>query len=444
MPPSIDDCLAAYNVDQVKSSSELRRDLDAWVLAGGYASPNASATSPASVDDKMSTAEGIVYCLDETSLPPPPPDTQPMDPTVLAASAAFGWGRTSLGGVILNTTRLRAAIDDCRVYKDAFEVSLLRNALAVTRSAHIAVQTLLRRTQGLLPEVALENLTEADLEGVFRGTCVALHAKHQAYDPIVCSGRACATLHYTANSAPLGPRKQLLLIDAGAEWDCYAADITRTYPLSGVWTTEAKSVYAIVDRMQRECIARTVAGVPWRETHFLAARIATEGLLNLGVFTGGNTPSRVDEIFRAGTWRAFYPHGLGHMIGLECHDVEGTPDDNSGYDPHLSSTCPLLPQNQPRHSHLPPPPGAQGKDRAGVLVNRIIKPGMVLTVEPGIYFCDWIIKPYILEPKHKDFIDPKVLDMYWDVGGVRVEDMVLVLGEGDGNEVLSKNIPRVW
>lgn len=440
MPPSIDDCLATYNVDEVKSSSELREDLDAWVLAGRHA-------SPASADTSMPTAmavEGVIYCLDETSLPPPSPDKQQMDPTALAASAAVGWEWASLSGIILNTMRLRPAIDDCRAYKDAFEISLLRNAIAVTRSAHIAVQTLLRRTQGLMPELALENLTEADLEGVFRGTCVALHAKYQAYDPIVCTGRACSTLHYTRNSAPLGPSKQLLLIDAGAEWDCYAADITRTYPLNGVWTTEAKAVYAIVDRMQREGISRTVAGTPWRESHYLAARVATEGLLNLGVFTGGNTSSRVDEIYHAGTWRAFFPHGLGHMIGLECHDVEGTPDDKSGYDPHLSSTCTLPPQHRPRQGHLPLPPVAHGENEVGVLVNRIIKPGMVLTVEPGIYFCEWIIKPYLSDPKHKDFIDSEVLDRYWDVGGVRIEDMVLVLGEGEGNEVLSKHIPKGW
>jgi len=130
------------------------------------------------------------------------------------------------------------------------------------------------------------------------------------------------------------------------------------------------------------------------------------------------------------------------MLGLECHDVEGTPDDKSGYDPHFSNIGTHA-WGRPRRAHLPLPVG-DVRTEAGILVNRVIRPGMVVTVEPGIYFCEWIIKPYLSDFKHKDFIDKDVLDKYWDVGGVRIEDVVLVLDEGKGNEVLSEDIPRGW
>lgn len=414
LPPSREECKALYAVDDVKFSDALRGDLEAWVAG----------TPPGG-------GGGVVYCLDKASLPPPPEGVLGLGLDE-EMGAEGGWGWRSMRGVVLDVEKLRLAVDTCRVYKDAYEVGLLRKAIDVTRMGHLAVMELLRKERG----GGISALTEADLEAVYRAACVSHHAKNQAYDPIVCSGRACATLHYTANDAPLAG-KQLLLIDAGAEWACYAADITRTYPLSGRFTREAQAVYDVVDRMQRECIARTVAGVSWRETHFLAARIAIEGLLDLGVFRGGREMAR--EIYGRGTWRAFYPHGLGHMLGLETHDVEGTPDDNSGYDPHALGAG-RRGAGWPRGRHVP----RSGPVEAGVMVARRLRPNMVLTVEPGIYFCEQIIRPYLSDPKHKDLIDAEVLEKYWDVGGVRIEDVVLVGKRGEGNEVLSKVIPRGW
>ncbi|KAF8473424.1 peptidase M24, structural domain-containing protein [Kalaharituber pfeilii] len=406
MPPSIEDSLREYDVDDVRYTTELRNDLDEWVAGPGRG--------------------GIVHCLDELSTPPVP-------------EGEVGWGWAGLCAVEVECSMLRPAVDDCRVYKDTYELGLMRRALDATRRGHEAVLAFLRNTHGPKPKLSIESLTEADVEAEFLRACIAVQAKTQAYDPIAAAGKNGATLHYTKNNAPLAG-KQLLLLDAGAEWQCYASDITRTFPINGLWTPEAKRVYDIVDRMQRECIMQTVDGVPWRETHMLAARIAVEGLLELGIFRNGS----VEEILKQGTYKAFYPHGIGHMIGLETHDVEGTRDDDSGYDPHASERrgVPRMeglrmgPRRAVAAPHVPLP------DEYSVMVDRVLRAGMVVTVEPGIYFCEWIIQAYLRAEGHAKYIDRTALNRYWDVGGVRIEDVVLVLE--NGNEVLSKDIPKGW
>jgi Xaa-Pro dipeptidase len=212
--------------------------------------------------------------------------------------------------------------------------------------------------------------------------------------------------------------------------------------VGGNWTLHSKAIYDIVDKMQKVAIGRTIPGVHWAETHWLAHRVAIRGLLDLGILHNGTE----EEIFQAGTSRAFFPHGLGHFIGLECHDVEGTaerrsdivtsqwearlhPLDNTpsspsftheGVDSYIST--PSLPPSLP----------------VGTKVARVFHPGMALTVEPGVYFCEWIIKEYLKNDIHKKFINEEVLQNYWDVGGVRIEDIVFI--EQGGNRVISWEI----
>jgi Xaa-Pro dipeptidase len=143
-------------------------------------------------------------------------------------------------------------------------------------------------------------------------------AKHQAYPVIAASGPAAATLHYFGNDQPLAGR-QLVVLDAGCEWNCYASDITRTFPISGRFTPEAAAVYAAVERMQNACITRVRPGVAYHVLHLHACAVAVGELLRLKILHNG-TPS---EIFKTGTVAAFFPHGLGHHVGLEVHDVSG-------------------------------------------------------------------------------------------------------------------------
>ena len=147
--------------------------------------------------------------------------------------------------------------------------------------------------------------------------CISHQAKQQAYDPIAASGPNAGTLHYDANNENFEGR-QLMCLDAGCEYELYSSDITRTFPLAESWPTkEAENIYKLVERMQESCIERLAPGVRYLDLHILAHQIAIDGLLKLGILHNGTR----EEIYAAGTSRAFFPHGLGHHIGLEVHDV---------------------------------------------------------------------------------------------------------------------------
>lgn len=211
---------------------------------------------------------------------------------------------------VQDTAILGEACDECRVLKDEYELALIRKANIVSGIAHRAVLERVR-----------DATNEYELEGVFIGTCTSHGAKKQAYPSIVAGGRAAATLHYVPNDKALPAGKDLLLLDAGAEWDCYAADITRTFPISGKFTPESRAIYDIVLRMQNECTAMLKENVSWDEVHLHAHKVAIEGLHGLGVLKGDKA-----AILEARTSAAFFPHGLGHYLGMDTHDTGGHPN----------------------------------------------------------------------------------------------------------------------
>lgn len=151
---------------------------------------------------------------------------------------------------------------------------------------------------------------ERELEAVFTERCIALGAPKQAYHGIFGSGTNAATLHYVHNDKTL-EGKLNILVDAGAEYNCYCADVTRTMPLSGKFTEESRAIYELVYRMQEECFGMLKAGVQWEDVHIRAHEVSIKGLLALGILKGGNK-----EIFERGTSVAFFPHGLGHYLGM--------------------------------------------------------------------------------------------------------------------------------
>lgn len=270
---------------------------------------------------------------------------------------------------------LHDAIDECRVTKDAYEVASIRHANDVSTAAHIAVLKGLKHVTN-----------EQELEAIFLERCIALGCKEQAYHGIFGSGHNAATLHYQANNQALSGRWNLL-VDAAAEWECYCADVTRTMPLGGTFNKESEAIYTIVKSMQDGSLAMLRAGVQWEAVHELAHEIAIEGLLALGILKGDKK-----AIFDARTSVAFFPHGLGHMLGMDTHDTGGHPN--------YEDTDKMFQYLRVR-GNLPE--------------------GSVVTVEPGIYFCKFIIEPYLDDEKQREFIDKSVLDRYWDVGGVRIE-----------------------
>ncbi|KAF8245627.1 putative Xaa-Pro aminopeptidase [Wilcoxina mikolae CBS 423.85] len=288
----------------------------------------------------------------------------------------------------IDTTILHTAISECRALKDPYEVALIKHANAITASAHHACMRAIKSAKN-----------EREILAVFTSTCISAGAPSQAYTGIFAGGRNAATLHYVHNNASL-EGKQNLLLDAGAEVRAYASDVTRTFPISGKFSKESREIYDIVLNMQKTCLAACAPGKNWDDIHILAHKVAIGGLLDLGILKDGS----VDEILETRTSCAFFPHGLGHYLGMDTHDTGGNPD----YGDSDKMFCYLRKRG-------PLPVGA------------------VITVEPGIYFCEFIIRPYLSDPKHARFIDEDVLERYWDVGGVRIEDNILITEDGYEN-----------
>ncbi|KAK4171933.1 peptidase M24, structural domain-containing protein [Triangularia setosa] len=344
------------------------------------------------------------------------------------------------GVVQIDTHSLRPAIENARVVKTDYEIAQIRRANAVSSAAHRAALSRLSR---------LNN--ERELEAIFAGYCIAQGAHTQAYPIIAGAGPAASTLHYDSNDSPLKPH-QFVVLDAGCEWNCYASDITRTYPIPGSFSPEAKAIYNIVLRMQRECIEKIKPGVVYSSLHLHACKVAIEELLKLGILHNGTR----EEILARGTIAGFFPHGLGHHVGLEVHDVSGRErlllDSKSSLGPAggvKSARCRLSPSK--REVMLPETLGVMFRDEikekeggGGVEVQQMqkakrtagggrqkLQEGMVVTVEPGIYFCKEYLRAYFLDvPYHAHFINKKALEQYWDLGGVRIEDDILVTKTG--------------
>ena len=293
--------------------------------------------------------------------------------TIFAIPGQVSEHVTFLGFDNKNFAVLKEAIEVSRVVKDEFELAMMAKANAVSADAHYAVMRKVKHAKN-----------ERELEAEFIAKSIAAGAPNQSYHGIFAAGRAAATLHYVHNNAPLAGKLNLLL-DGGAEWDCYASDITRTFPINGKFTKESRAIYDIVLKMQLESIAALKEDVLWDDVHLLAHKVAIDGLLELGILKGDK-----DEILANRTSVAFFPHGLGHYLGMDTHDTGGNPN--------YADKDTLF-----RYLRV------RGK----------VPVGSVVTVEPGIYFCSFIIEPYLKDPKHAKYIDADVLEKYWDVGGVR-------------------------
>ena len=220
----------------------------------------------------------------------------------------------SLKGIINDTLQpnynmhsLMPALNHSRVVKDQDEITAIRKAIKISSIAH---RTILHHITSLK--------SEAEVHALYLDVCIANGTQVQAYPPIVGSGSNASFLHYFDNNQSLRG-KPLLCMDAGAEWECYASDITRTFPLTanGWPSKETAEIYALVEEMQEKCIVMLGPGVKYLDAFYLANRIAAEGLMRLGIFRGEN----IEEVLKAGVTRAMFPHGLGHHMGLDVHDV---------------------------------------------------------------------------------------------------------------------------
>lgn len=231
---------------------------------------------------------------------------------------------------------------------------------------------------------------------------------------IICSVRG-EILHNVSYSNQLKDN-QLLLVDSGAENQMhYATDITRTTPVGGKFSQQQKEIYNLVLAASEQSIATIKPGIPYKEIHLNAAKIMTRGLIELGLMQGN-----ADEIVEAGAHALFFPHGLGHMMGLDVHDMEDLGENNVGYDESI------------KRSEL--------FGTAYLRLARKLQPGFVLTVEPGLYFIPVLIDKWKSEKKFNEFINYQNINKYIGLGGIRIEDNVVVTG--NACKVLGKPIPK--
>ncbi|MND86060.1 Xaa-Pro aminopeptidase [compost metagenome] len=259
-------------------------------------------------------------------------------------------------------------LHDMRLYKSAAEVKVMREAAAISARAHVRAMQACRAG---LREYSLE----AELDYEFRKG----GAKMPAYGSIVAAGRNGCILHYQENDALLKDG-DLVLIDAGCEIDCYASDITRTFPVSGQFSPEQKAIYELVLKAQEAAFAVIAPGKHWNHAHEATVQVITEGLVALGLLKGD-----VQALIESEAYRAFYMHRAGHWLGMDVHDV--------------------------------------GEYKVGGQW-RELEPGMALTVEPGIYIG----------------ADNQSVAKKWRGIGVRIEDDVVVTKQGC--EILTSGVPK--
>jgi Xaa-Pro aminopeptidase len=262
---------------------------------------------------------------------------------------------------------VRAAVNDMRLFKDETELAIMRRAAAISSTAH-------ERAMGAARPGQREYHVEAELLHEF----VRNGARAPAYGSIVAAGANACVLHYRENTAELR-KGDLLLIDAGCELDSYASDITRTFPIGARFSAPQRDIYELVLASQDAGIKAVKPGADFIDYHDAATRILVQGFIDLKLCKGS-----VDGILEDGSYKQFYMHRTGHWLGLDVHDAGDYMQ--------------------------------KGKWRK-------LKPGMVLTVEPGCY-----IRPADNVPK-----------AFWNIG-VRIEDDVLVTSKG--REILTADCPK--
>ncbi|WP_028535079.1 aminopeptidase P family protein [Paludibacterium yongneupense] len=296
---------------------------------------------------------------------------------------------------------LARAVIALREIKGAEEIAEIERALEVTREMHLEA---MRMSQ---PGVVEREVVGA-MEGIMR------RRDWQLAYPSIFSRRG--EILHNHGHAQILQAGDLVVNDTGASADSgYASDITRTLPVGGRFSPRQRALYDIVLEMQETSIAAMKPGVRYRDIHRQAARLMVERMSSLGFFHGD-----AEAIVDSGAYAIAFPHGLGHQIGLDVHDMESLGETLVGYED-----------------------GDQRSPLFGLAYLRMAKPlrpGMVITVEPGIYFIPALIDAWQAEARHSAFIDYAVFQQYRDFGGIRIEDNVLVTEQG--SSVLGTPIPK--
>ncbi len=253
---------------------------------------------------------------------------------------------------------------------------------------------------------------ESQLAGTIEG--IAISEGNGVSFPVILSQNG-ETLHNHDHSKKLENGK-LLLIDCGAELkNNYCSDYTRTIPVSGKFSEIQKQIYNIVLKANLKAIEAVKPNERFIDIHLLACKVIAEGLIEVGIMKGN-----ADDAVRAGAHTLFFPHGLGHMLGMDVHDMEGLGENLVGYN-----------ETTKRSTEF---------GTAFVRMGKELKKGFVVTIEPGIYFIPTLIDLWKKDNKLSEFINYETLDEYRDFGGIRIEDDILVTD--NGFKVIGKAIPK--
>ncbi len=294
----------------------------------------------------------------------------------------------------IDTKHLKKTLHYMRAFKDAEEISLMKFAAKVN---HKAFLTAMKTVKAGMYEYQISAL----LDKVYRdeGT------KNNAFLTIAAVGRHPAILHYIDYSGRAKPG-DLCLIDAGCERHGYASDITRTFPVNKTFSKKQRDIYELVLDIQKQCIKASKPGAYSQNIHELAAKMTIQGLKDLGIFKKID----LEELYAQDAHRLFFPHGIGHLLGVDVHDV--------GAD--------VVKRTLKPHKHM----------RSSV----DLQPNMVFTIEPGIYFLDVYFKSKKERKKYQKILNWSKADQYFHVGGVRIEDDIIITKTGNIN--LTKPLPK--
>jgi Xaa-Pro aminopeptidase len=292
------------------------------------------------------------------------------------------------------------ALVSMRSVKDNLEIEEMEKASETGYRMHVKAM-----------QMAQPGVTEKEIAGILEGIALSQGAGSSFPTILTQNGQ---TLHNHSHSLTL-TQGRLLLVDAGAEsHEHYASDFTRTFPVGGKFTQKQLDVYNIVVRANDTAASLIRPGIPFRDIHLQVAKVIASGLMDLGLMKGN-----VDEAVHNGAHALFFPHGLGHMLGLDAHDMENYGQIYVGFDDEIRPS--------------------QQFGTAYLRMGRKLEERFVVTNEPGIYFIPALIHKWESEGLHREFINYHKVHDYIGFGGIRLEDNILVLDKG--NRLLGKRIP---
>ncbi len=319
--------------------------------------------------------------------------------TIIELSALLGFANADVKNHV--SEELIKGVVKLREIKSDEEIAEIEKAVDIAYRMHTTSM-----------KMAMPGTVEQEIAGTIEGISLAYGGPVSF--PIILSQDG-QTLHNHCHDKTLEVGR-MMVTDAGAETqECYTSDITRTVPVGGKFNERQAAIYQTVVDANMAAIEAIKPGIKYRDVHFIAARAIIEGLKKVGLMKGDT-----DAALEAEAHTLFMPHGLGHMMGMDVHDMEGLGEDYVGYD-----------ENTKRATTF---------GTAYLRLGKELKTGFVLTVEPGIYFIPDLIDQFRNEGKFVDFVDYDKLETYKDFGGIRIEDDILVTKTG--HRVLGKPIPK--